>query len=128
MNHWKTIPGLPEYEASDSGQIRSKARSITIGHGPSSHRRIIPGKVMTQTWIYRNGRPGYLMVKVNGQSLLVHRLVALAWLTSTHAPGLEVNHKDGNKHNNHVANLEWVTHSENERHSYRVLGKGKRHA
>lgn len=34
-----------------------------------------------------------------------------------------VNHKDGNRMNNHVDNLEWCTCSENELHSYRVLGK-----
>lgn len=128
MNHWKTIPGLPMYEASNDGQIRSKARSLTIGHGPGSHRRIVSGKLLTPVWIYRNGSPGYLTVKIGGKTQLVHRLTAMTWLPDTFNPGLEVNHRDGNKHNNHVDNLEWVTHSENERHSYRVLGKGKQRA
>lgn len=124
--NWRTIPNHPQYEASDQGQIRSKARSVTVGIGKGSYRRVVPSKVMTQTWIYRNGSPGYLTVKVNGETLLVHRLVAMTWLANTYFNGAEVNHRDGDKHNNTVANLEWVTHQQNELHSYRVLGKGKR--
>lgn len=106
MTHWRTIPGLPMYETSAEGKVHSKSRSVTVGKGKASYRRIIPGKVLTPTWIYRNGTPGYLTVKVNGQTLLVHRLISLTWLADTHAPGLEVNHRNGDKHNNRVSNLE----------------------
>ena len=51
----------------------------------------------------------------------VHRLVALTFLPPSH-DGMEVNHKDGDKTNNHVSNLEWVTKSENEKHSREELG------
>ena len=51
----------------------------------------------------------------------VHRLVALTFLPPSH-DGMEVNHKDGNKTNNHVSNLEWVTKSQNEKHSREELG------
>jgi len=54
---------------------------------------------------------------------VVHRVVAQAYLPNPKNKPL-VNHKDGNKLNNHVDNLEWVTCSENMLHSARVLKKG----
>ena len=47
---------------------------------------------------------------------LVHRVVALAFLPNPLGK-IVVNHKDGNKLNNHVSNLEWATHSENSLHA-----------
>lgn len=49
----------------------------------------------------------------------VHRVVAQTFLEAV--PGKDfVNHKDGNKLNNHVSNLEWVTRSENEQHALEI--------
>lgn len=67
-----------------------------------------------------NGR-GYLIVRliIDGRqtSKGVHRLVAEAFLENpTSLP--EVNHKDCDRYNNHVSNLEWVTHGENIKYSY----------
>lgn len=73
-------------------------------------------------------RYGYLVVvlckgkRKEQKQFFIHRLVAQAFLekdlTRPH-----VNHKDGNKQNAHVSNLEWCTPSENELHSYKVLKK-----
>ena len=48
----------------------------------------------------------------------VHRLVADAFIP-TNDKNLHINHKDGNKENNTVENLEWVTRSENQIHAYK---------
>lgn len=68
---------------------------------------------------YKPHHSGYIYVRVNIQKYSLHRLVALMFL-----PNLEnkpfVNHIDGNKINNTVKNLEWVTCSENNLHNYKA--------
>lgn len=69
---------------------------------------------------------GYIYVEVvvkekeKRKKIALHRLVAQAFLPNpNNLP--EVNHKDGNPLNNHVANLEWVTGSQNQYHSRYIL-------
>ena len=104
MANFVRIEEFPNYEVSTKGEVR----------------RISTGKLLKLS----NVR-GYLQARLcmNGKAVSksVHRLVA-----KTHIPNIEnkpcVNHKDGDKTNNSVANLEWVTYSENNLHKYRVLG------
>lgn len=52
----------------------------------------------------------------------VHRLVAIRYIP-TNDYSLTVNHKDGNKTNNDVNNLEWMSNSDNLRHSWKTLNR-----
>ncbi len=83
----------------------------------SSYGRISNYRKIMQTYEINSG---YLAIKftLNGvrTSHLVHRLVAKAFLDNPENK-TEVNHIDGNKHNNHVSNLEWVSSSENKKHA-----------
>lgn len=50
----------------------------------------------------------------------LHRLVMMAFQPIPNPSEMEVNHKDGNKKNNKLSNLEWCTSSENQRHAFRT--------
>jgi HNH endonuclease len=68
-------------------------------------------------------RSGYKSVGVTinrkRTSLGVHRAVAMAYIPNPENKS-DVNHKDGNKTNNHVSNLEWMTRKENMQHSVQI--------
>lgn len=72
----------------------------------------------------RTNRDGYIEIKLslNGEKKnhSIHRLVAIAFIPNPENKST-VNHKDGNKQNNIVTNIEWMTRSENMLHAYRVL-------
>ena len=64
-------------------------------------------------------RRGYMVVQIAGKTRTVHRLVATAFLTPEHGRDF-INHKDGDKRNNSVDNLEWCSRSENMKHAYKM--------
>jgi len=73
---------------------------------------------------YKPHHSGYIYLRVNIQKYALHRLVALAFIENTENKSI-VNHIDGNKLNNKVDNLEWVTCSENSIHAHKLgLNKG----
>ncbi|CAI3971388.1 HNH endonuclease [Variovorax phage VAC_51] len=81
------------------------------------------GKVMGRTKrVLKPSRSEYLQVlykPVGGVwcAFYVHRLIAEVWLGPAPSEDHEVNHKDGDKLNNHKENLEWVTHQQNTLHA-----------
>lgn len=105
-------------------------RSLNV-YGKGYHIDIygnVYGKFVNTLKQYEGGTNKYLMVCLSDKGItkqfLVHRLVALTFLEKVEGKDY-VNPTDGNIHNNHVSNLEWVTASENMKHSYHKLGNTK---
>lgn len=89
------------------GEIRPDEYAVLV-------RTINPGKCLTTD--------GYQLVNTSYGLMLVHRLVAEAWLQPSLADllTLEVDHRDNDKQNNHYTNLRFITHSENVKKSWSV--------
>lgn len=66
-------------------------------------------------------KKGYLQVVLDGKTQKVHKLVAKTYLDAEWTEKLEINHRDGNRFNNHYSNLEFVTHLNNMRHA-QIMG------
>jgi hypothetical protein len=86
------------------------------------HNKTKPYRILKQDTFNGGYKRVTLSVGNKQKRVSVHRLVAEYFLPVISGKRF-VNHKDGDKTNNHVSNLEWCTSSENERHSYSVLGK-----
>lgn len=108
---------LHRYQVSNKGRVISnngndpvilKPQTDALGY---QHHRLYPEKPIYG--MYPNGRGKKPKLEK------VHRLVALHFIPQPEGDEVwTVNHKDGDKTNNHVDNLEWVTHAENIKHSW----------
>lgn len=114
---WSHIKGYEGYyEISNQGLVRRVERAILCSNG--KQRKLSGKRVST-----RVNNCGYEEVRLvkNGvvKSTFVHILLAIAFIAN---PGQkpEINHKNGNKLDNSLDNLEWVTHAENMQHAYRI--------
>jgi len=109
---WKEIKGYKGYEVSNLGRIKS---NDMIANSKNNSTQIRKGRILK----LKNESNGYqrVMLKQGRSTLLVHRLVALAFIKNQEKKP-HLNHKDGNKQNNLVENLEWVTPKENVIHSW----------
>lgn len=118
---WKDIhdyEGL--YQASSLGRIRSVDRYVTQKGRGKAFTGLRKGKIIKQ----RLQNSGYFVVWLSKQgkvrALTVHRIIATTFIDNPENMG-DVNHKDGDRKNNCVSNLEWCTRSQNIKHSYEKL-------
>jgi hypothetical protein len=111
MEIWKLIKSAPNYEISNNGSVRNTKTGKILKIATNNH--------------------GYHLVclsyKNKKQTAYIHRLIAEAFVsTDLDMRTSVVNHIDGNKRNNTIENLEWVTHAENVYHGKaRVKVKAK---
>lgn len=98
-----TVAGIDFYAVKETGWIPVSRCGLVLGKGG-----LLYGT--------RNGSNHYLKYK----DIPVHRIVATTFIPNTDSKKIFVNHKDGDKQNNNVSNLEWVTPSENCTHAYQT--------
>ena len=120
MEAWKPVAGFENYyEVSDRGRVRSKNRVQLRFNGKMYCPFHISGKVLKP---YRTGKnDGYPTVNLIAEGVSVnkkvHRLVAEAFIPNENGYD-QINHKDGNKDNNAVDNLEWIDGYGNINHGF----------
>lgn len=114
---FKPVVGFENlYKISMKGEVFALSKHWKAGNGVIRHaglRQLHPA-------INKSGYKRIVLCHDKKRvSSLIHRLVAFAFIPNPDPQRLvQVNHKDGNKLNNHVSNLEWCTNFENMRHSY----------
>lgn len=99
--NYTTITSFPNYEINEFGQIRNKRNNKILSQSLSSGE--------------------YYQVNIDNKSRRIHRLLAETFIPNPN--NLEtVNHINGNKVDNSLSNLEWISRSDNVKHSREVLG------
>lgn len=116
VGEWVPVQGYEGlYEINCDGLVRSLGRPHYKNISKISHVKVLKPGVASN---------GYFMVQLSknreGVSYCIHRLLGIHFLyfDKDVKDKLIINHKDGNKLNNSLDNLEWVTYSENAKHAY----------
>lgn len=123
---WRSVLGYAGvYLISETGLVFSEARTEFVQSKRTGGHYRYRNAGLKKT---RVNRLGYEQVGLSIDGVLkghlVHRLVAQAFLPNPdNLP--EVNHKDGNKANNTLDNLEWISRKDNALHGTRTLGKNR---
>lgn len=107
INKCATVPGYPDYRVSRQGEVYSCLERGGTGKATTKWRKLKPHKETN----------GYYRVKFyNKDRLAVHQVVARTYI-GEQVNGIQVNHIDGDKLNNRLNNLEYVTPKQNTQHA-----------
>jgi hypothetical protein len=113
MEIWKNIEGYENlYQISNYGKVKSLSHINNLG-------KLRPECMLKDRYTDRGYNTAVLYNNGKRNTFKVHRLVAKAFIKNIlNKP--HINHIDGNKSNNFVLNLEWVTISENQKHAFKI--------
>lgn len=107
---WKEISNFSDYEVSNLGRVKSKKRIVTT---KQNKKYPVKEKILKPQINNKTGYMQYALIKNKKKiTKLAHILVAETFLNKTN-DNLEINHKDENKLNNRLDNLEYCTHRYN---------------
>ena len=116
MEEWRDIKNYPGYQVSNLGRVRTHNKTSNTSMHQNRHwkNRILCFKkckenIGNRVDLWKDGKP---------HTFLVHRLVATTFLEDLIDTDMTVNHKDGNRYNNNVENLEWLSLKSNIIHAY----------
>ena len=111
-----------KYLVTSNGQVFTTPHTVYFDNGHVQHYKMHECSQWIQS-LETEKDAGYMMVSIKmkknepSKIIPVHRMVAMAFLDNPDNLS-EVNHKDGNKKNNNVDNLEWCTYSYNLQHAH----------
>lgn len=124
---WRPIKNTPYYLVSDEGHVKSVERFVKTFNGEKECLRHIPETYPLKEKDIRDYKNVSIiqydldMRPIKRYMRQVHRLVLETFNPVYNMENLQVNHIDGNKSNNKLSNLEWVTPKENTVHAHKVL-------
>lgn len=112
---WKPILGYEHYDVSNRGRIRAYSKTYDMHYLMHLQSNKNNGRLYVRLFDRKNKK---------NANLQVARLVGFTFLSDSYSNDKNtINHKDGDVSNNDVNNLEWVSQSENNLHSYKSLGR-----
>ena len=116
MEEWRDIKNYPGYQVSNLGRVKTHNKTSNTSMHQNRHwkNRILCFKkckenIGNRVDLWKDGKP---------HTFLVHRLVATTFLEDLIDTDMTVNHKDGNRYNNNVENLEWLSLKSNIIHAF----------
>ena len=115
---FKTIPSFTDYEVSNFGRVKTKSRQIRYVHAKTKKElfRQSNYRFLKEHFNVNGYKFCQLYLNKKMYNKTIHTLVAETFLVKEIHHEC-VNHKDGNKHNNCVENLEWCTNEYNHEHA-----------
>ena len=109
---WLEHPSIAGLECSNFGRVREVRKTL------KRFRRILKVEKITAK--------NYSKISFKGKSYMIHRIVSEVFIPNPDNKPF-INHKDGNRQNNSVINLEWCTAQENNLHAFHVNGRDTQH-